>query len=98
MSRPAADCVRLDTLALQLFAGDRVHLIEIARENDSFLIRIPDYNIVDLLPLSHQAASRLLDRLPPTTVDRDTWTNFLTDPSSLEHVLGLAEQRVAASA
>jgi len=98
MSRPAADCVRLDTLALQLCAGDRVHLIEIARENDSLLIRIPDYSIVDLLPLSPQAASRLLDRLPPTAVDRDTWTTFLTDPSTLEHVLGLAEQRIASPA
>ncbi|HXM59840.1 MAG TPA: hypothetical protein VN950_03220 [Terriglobales bacterium] len=97
MNRQIRYVARLDTLVLQLWTGDRVHNIEITRESDALLIRIPDYNVVDLLPLSHQAAAQLLDRLPQA-VDRYAWMAFLTDPLSLERALGFPEESVASPA
>jgi hypothetical protein len=84
MKHQIVDYARLDTLVLQLCVGDRVHSLEIARESDAFLIRVPDYNVVDLLPLSTLSAARLLDRISLTTIDRNAWMAFLTEPESLE--------------
>jgi hypothetical protein len=72
MQPPLTSFARLDTLVLQLCSGDRVHNVETTRENDALLLRIPDFNVVDLLPLSHQVASQPLDRLPQA-VDKYAW-------------------------
>lgn len=89
---------QVDSLVLRFQAGSRVGLIEISRENGEFLIRIPGYNIVDLLPTSQRSAARIIDALPEHVLDRDVWTTFLTNPLALETALGLSQLTEASNA
>jgi hypothetical protein len=95
MKTQGGDSVRLDSVVLRLCVGQRVHTVEITKEIDGLLIRIPDYNILDSLPLPPHAASRILERFPLASPDKRVWMDFLTQSYSLERALGLTEDRVA---
>jgi hypothetical protein len=77
---------------VSLPAGGNTHLVELNKVNESLLLRIPDCDVLDILPLSSAAAVRLLDCLQVTKEEEEAWTQFLTKPSSLEEAVSLAKQ------